>query len=73
MLTFLIFNILIGQMMHYHTCSSRNNDETLTFLVNEDLSEFLSDNCKIVINELNIDDPQKPEKKEYIELKVRDF
>lgn len=30
---------------------------------------FADSNCEIVINEINIVDPKKPEKAEYIELK----
>lgn len=45
------------------TMFSNMNDENST--------DFFSDNnCQIVINELNIIDPSKPERKEFIELKV---
>lgn len=39
----------------------------------DDNNTILSDNCKIVINEINVNDPQKPEKREFIELKVSNF
>lgn len=61
--TIRIFFILIFVNVNF-ACTSQNNK------VIKKKTAVLGDNCKIVINEINADDPEKPEKNEFVELKV---